>query len=88
MYTNYKTKENCIKTFEESAFLSDVKNANFNCDNEDPNLNYENLVNVFRVIINKRTPLKQKTVRGNESPFMNKNAHESYLHKIQIEKPM
>ena len=57
------------KKFEESAFLRDVKDANFNCDTKDPNLNYENLVNVFRSIIDKHAPLKQKTVRGNEAPL-------------------
>ena len=64
-----------------------MKNANFNCDAEDPNLNYESIVNVFRSIINKYAPLKQKTVRGNEAPFMNKTLRKAIL-LIQIEKPI
>ena len=77
MYRNYKK-------FEESAFLSDVKNANFNCDTEDPNLNYENLVNVFRSIVNKHAPLKQKTVRGNEAPFMNKKLRKAIYTRSRL----
>ena len=60
IYRNYKT-------FNETNFLTDVKNANFVCDTDNPNLNYENLVQVFNSIVNKHAPLKQKTLRGNEA---------------------
>ena len=40
-YRNYKN-------FDPSQFLDDMKNAQFTCYTEDPNLNYENLVNTFK----------------------------------------
>ena len=43
-YRNYKN-------FDLSQFLDDMKNAQFTCYTEDPNLNYENLVNTFKSII-------------------------------------
>ena len=64
-YRNYKK-------FNEANFLNDVKNATFVCDVDNPDINYENLVQVFGSIIDKHAPLKQKLVRGNEAPFMNK----------------
>ena len=39
---------------------------------EDPNLSYGNLVNILKSIIDQHAPLKQKKLRGNEAPFMNK----------------
>ena len=62
-YRNYKR-------FDEGQFITDVQNTNFNCDNDDQDLNYENLVNSLLAIIDKHAPLKQKVVRGNQAPFM------------------
>ena len=60
------------KIFNESLFLKDVQNLDFSSDIEDPNVIYESLVPKFQKIIDKHAPLKQKTVRGNQSPIMNK----------------
>ena len=60
------------KNFNESLFLKDVQNIDFSCNSEDPNVIYESLVQKFQNIIDKHAPLKQKTVRGNQAPFMNK----------------
>ena len=60
------------KKFNESLFLKDVQNLDFSCNSEDPNVIYESLVQKFQNIIDKHAPLKQKTVRGNQAPFMNK----------------
>ena len=64
-YRNYRK-------FNEANFLNDVKNAKFVCDTDNPEIYYDNLVQVFGSIIEKHAPLKQKIVRGNEVPFMNK----------------
>ena len=64
-YRNYKN-------FNANSFLSDVENAKFCCNTGDPDLNHENLVGTFKSIIDKNAPLKQKVLRGNEAPFMNK----------------
>ena len=54
------------------------------CDTEDPDLNYENLINGFCSIIDKRAPLKQKTLRGNEAPFMNKNLRKAIYTRSRL----
>ena len=64
-YGNYKK-------FDENIFLNDVAASNFSCDNENPDTNYENLLTTFSAIIDKHAPLKQKVLRGNDAPFMNK----------------
>ena len=63
------------KNFNESLFLKDVQNLDFSCDSEDPNVIYESLVQKFQKIIEEHAPPKQKTVRGNQAPFMNKKQH-------------
>ena len=60
------------KNLDESLFLKDVQNLDFSCDSENPNVFYESLVQKFQKIIDKHAPPKQKTVRGNQAPFMNK----------------
>ena len=50
----------------------DVENANFSCCTDNPENNYENLVNVFSSITEKHAQLKQKILRGNEAPCMTK----------------
>ena len=40
---------------------------------DDPNENYDFLVNTFIDIVNKHAPLKKKFIRGNQAPFMTRN---------------
>ena len=70
--------------FDETAFLADVEAANFDCNTDDPELNYENLSQVFRTIIDKHAPLKQKTLRGNEAPFMNKELRKAIYTRSRL----
>ena len=60
------------KKFDEKSFLTDVQKANFEFDPRNPDRNYENLTKTFGEIVNKHAPLKQKVLRGNEAPFMNR----------------
>ena len=41
-------------------------------DSEKPNECHNQVTNKFLAVVNKHTPLKKKTFRGNETPFMNK----------------
>ena len=60
------------KKFDESNFLSDLKNTNFSFTSADPNGNYLFLTNSFSKIVEKHAPLKKKTLRGNHAPFVSK----------------
>ena len=55
-----------FKRFNKSLFLSNLQYIKFNCDSDDPDQIYTNLVHNFRKIVDKHVPLKQKTVTGNE----------------------
>ena len=59
------------KKFDETKFLSDIKNTNFSFTSADPNENYLFLTN-FSKIVEKHVPLKKKTLRGNQTPFISK----------------
>ena len=60
------------KKFDETKFLSDLKNTNFSFTSAVPNENYLFLTNSFSKIIEKHVPLKRKTLRGNHAPFVSK----------------
>ena len=64
--------------------MNDVKNANFVCDTDNPEINYDNLVQVLGSIIEKHAPLKQKIVRGNEAPFMNKELKQAIYRRSRL----
>ena len=48
------------KKFDETKFLSDLKNTNFSFTSADPNENYLFLTNSFSKIVEKHVPLKKK----------------------------
>ena len=60
------------KKFDETKFLSDLKNTNFSFTSADPNENYLFLTNSFSKIVEKHVPLKKKSLRGNQAPFVSK----------------
>ena len=67
-YVHYRS----YKHFNEEKFLSDVKEADFSFKTSNPDENYLVLTNVFSNIANKPAPLKNKILRRNDAPFMNK----------------
>ena len=61
------------KNFDEKRFLAEVQKADFSCDSNDPNEQYDTLLQKFQSLIDIHAPIKQKTVRGNDAPFMNRD---------------
>ena len=39
---------------------------------------------VFSDVVNRNAPLKQKTVRGNNAPFMTKQLNKAIMHRSKI----
>ena len=70
MYRSYKN-------FNESLFLEDIQNTDFNCD-------IESFVQKFKKIVDKHAPLKQKTLLGNQAPFMNKNLRKAICTRSRL----
>ena len=64
-YRNYKH-------FEYSRFLENLNRTDFSLDTGDPNKNYNFITNKFLNVVNRHAPLKTKTLRGNQAPFLNK----------------
>ena len=58
--------------FNETKFLSDLKNTNFSFTSADSNENYLFLTNSFSNTVEKHDPLKKKTLRRNHAPFVSK----------------
>ena len=62
-YRNYKH-------FEDSRFLEDLNSADVSLNTDDPNENYNFITDKFSNVVNKHAPLKKKTLRGNQAPFL------------------
>ena len=63
-YQNYKN-------FENSTFMSDVKNKVSELDNEDQLANFDLFKNTVFHVFENYAPLKKRYVRANQSPFIN-----------------
>ena len=67
-----------VKHFDETLFLKEVKEISFEvilyCESP-----YDALSNEFRKILDKHAPLKQKKVRGNQSPFVTKELRKAIM---------
>ena len=47
-------------------------------------LSLEDFKNVFMEILNSYAPIKQKVVRGNNAPFMNKTLSQEFMHRSKL----
>ena len=65
-YRNYKN-------LDEKSFLYGLQNKNFSMSSNDPNVNYKSITDNFLEAIDKHAPLKKKFIRGNQTPFMNRD---------------
>ncbi|XP_057312270.1 uncharacterized protein LOC130653772 [Hydractinia symbiolongicarpus] len=65
------------RKFDKRKFLSDVRNTRFDFNENDPASNYDHLTKTFSSIIEKHAPLKQKLLRGNKAPFLNKELRQA-----------
>ena len=58
--------------FHEEKFLNDLKETNIIIDEKYLSQNCQSVTKTFLTFLNKRAPLKKRIVRGNQTPFMNK----------------
>ena len=75
-YRNYKM-------FNNQAYLTEVSNTLFKSKQENV-LNYESLELCLMSILNKHAPLKQKTIRGNDKPFISKTIHKAIFQRSKL----
>lgn len=53
--------------------MSDIQQEHFECKSCDRNENYENFVKKLLQIVSNHSPLKSKTVRGDNASFLKKD---------------
>ena len=49
--------------------------------NDVGNMNYDKFREIFMTILNKHAPLKEKKIRGNTAPFMNKTLSKAFMER-------
>ena len=75
-YISYRS----YKKFDGVSFRYDLENA-LKIKKE---ISYENFENIYMNVLNKHAPLRQKTVRANESPFMNKVLKKAIMKRSRL----
>ena len=45
---------------------------------------YDVFTNTFRIVLDKHAPIKQKIVRGNETPFMTKELSKAIMNRAKL----
>ena len=51
---------------------------------EAESINYENFLDIFLKVLDKHAPLKQKNIRGNQSPFMTKKLSRAIMLRSKL----
>ena len=72
------------KNFIESKFLNDLNETIISFDNENPNQDYNVLINRFLEVVNVHAPLKTKIVRGNDAPFIVKQLRKAIYARTRL----
>ena len=75
------------KYFDLEAFINDVKDANLDAIvslSDDPNSVYSDFRAHFKSILDLYAPLKSKTLRGNQAPFMSKDLSKAIMTRSRL----
>ena len=70
------------KNFVSTDFRNDLSNSLQNHDRE--KMTYDEFHKIFLQILNSHAPSKQRFVRGNEQPFMNKVLTKAFMHRSRM----
>ena len=76
-YQNYKH-------FEDSKFLEDLNITDFSLNTDGTNENYIFITDKFLNIVNRHAPLKKKTLRNNQAPFLTKELKKDIYTRSKI----
>ena len=75
---NYRS----YKNFDETAFRNNLLYNLQNCDSN--TLQYDEFKDIFMKVLNHHAPNKQKVLRGNSQPFMNKVLSTAFIHRSKL----
>ena len=57
---------------EDRRFLEDLNSTDFSVNTDDPNENYNFITDKLLRVVDRHAPLKKKTLRDNQAPFLTK----------------
>ena len=73
----------CYVNFDEIKFKNDLSYF-LHCRNVSEDLTYDVFKEIFTKVLNSHLPTKQKLVRGNHQPFMNKTLSKAFMHRSKL----
>ena len=71
----------CFKNFDKVVFRHDLANA---LNDDVNNITYHAFEDTYLRILNNHAPLKQKYIRGNDQPFMNKTMRKAIMFRTKL----
>ena len=72
----------CYKHFDQPSFKTEL---NLHLQSSDTNnMKYDEFKSIFMRVLNKHAPMKSKTIRGNNAPFMNKTLSKSFMERSRL----
>ena len=77
-----KIKYRSYKNFELNSFKNELKHS-LNMSKQ-IHIIYDDFKEIFMEILDKHSPLKEKTVRGNNTPFMNKTLSKAFMLRAKL----
>ena len=77
-----KIKYRNYKHFDISSFKSDLTLSLQT--NDTTNINYDEFKDLFMHVLNKHAPQKEKLIRGNNAPFMNKTLSKAFMERSKL----
>ena len=63
-------------------FRNNLKSSLQTCDHE--TIQYDEFKEIFMRVLNAHTPTKQRVMRGNQQPFMNKTLSKAFMHRSKL----
>ena len=75
-------KYRSYKHFDEFSFKQELNYSLQTRDKE--NMTYDEFKNVFMVVLNNHAPIKEKIIRGNNAPFMNKTLSKAFMVRSRL----
>ena len=82
-----KSKPTIIKyrsyaVYDEGSFKTDLTHSLFSREN--CKINYDEFKNTYMNVLNRHAPIKEKKIRGNNAPFMNKTLSKSIMTRSKL----
>ena len=77
-----KINYRCYKNYKEADFRKDLSTSLQNYNHED--MKYDHFNDIVMEMLDHHAPTKQRVVRGNNQPFMNKVLSKGFMHRSKL----